>query len=146
MHVLPIIVKTVEAPEQSESAQILVIDDDPQLSNILQRILVVLGHSVVRAGSGAEGIEHLQSVKPGFDMVFTDLSMPEMSGYEVAKAVKAFDQRIVVAFITGWGNDLDRDNLESRGVDLLIAKPYRIEEVRELVKNALEIRQKLLLR
>ncbi len=126
------------------SHNILVIDDDPALAGIMQRILQLQGHKVTRASSGAQGLELFRQNDGFFDMVFTDLSMPEMSGYEVAKAIKEADQRVVVAFITGWGNELTLETLEGRGVDLFISKPYRIDDVASMVKKAVEIRQNYL--
>jgi DNA-binding NtrC family response regulator len=136
-----------ETPEKSttqNSHNILVIDDDAALAGIMQRILQIQGHKVTRASSGAQGLNLFRQNEGFFDMVFTDLSMPEMSGYEVAKAIKEADQRVVVAFITGWGNELSLETLEGRGVDLFISKPYRIDEVANMVKKAIEIRQNYL--
>jgi|GEM_PF-2437900 len=136
--------ETTEKTTPPQSHNILVIDDDPALAGIMQRILQLQGHKVTRAGSGAQGLELFRQNEKFFDMVFTDLSMPEMSGYEVAKAIKAADQRVVVAFITGWGNELSLETLEGRGVDLFISKPYRLDEVVNMVKKAVEIRHNYL--
>ena len=78
-----------------------------------------------------------------FDLVFTDLGMPEVSGWEVAKAVKEINPKTPVVIITGWGAMLDKRKARESGVDLQISKPFRVHELRELVFEGLEMRKRL---
>jgi signal transduction histidine kinase/ActR/RegA family two-component response regulator len=136
--VLPI--KNVASVSGSHS-RILVIDDDRTLCQVLRRILEHYGHKVDLAEGGKQGLEIFQSRLGEFDIVFTDLSMPEMSGYEVARLIKNLDSAIIIILMTGWGADLSEETLTTRGIDLHIAKPYRITDVQKLLEKAHELRK-----
>ncbi|HET7731102.1 MAG TPA: response regulator, partial [Usitatibacter sp.] len=71
----------------SAPARILVVDDAPANVKLLDQVLRVSGYEVVTAASGREGLEKLAASKP--DLVLLDVVMPEMSGYEVCRAIRA---------------------------------------------------------
>ncbi len=124
--------------ERSEKANILVIDDEPEIRNSLSEILSLEGHSVAVAEDGKEG---LSTFKTGqFDMVLTDLGMPGMSGWQVAREIKTIDPHTPVAIITGWGLQPDLQQMKETGVDLFITKPFRINDIRKLVTDGMELR------
>jgi CheY-like chemotaxis protein len=88
-------------------------------------------HEVVVAENGAEGLERFQSAT--FDLVLTDLAMPGISGWQVAQAVKAARPDVPVVLVTGWGVELPPEQLRANGVDLVMTKPFRLQEVLEVV-------------
>ena len=100
--------------------RILLVDDDPRLRRALADILEAHGHAVTDLGSGAEALAHLETAD--VDLVITDLGMPEMTGWEVAAAVKARRPRMPVFLLTGWGTDVTADD-RSLLVDRVIPKP-----------------------
>lgn len=114
---------------------ILLIDDDAAVRETLAEILVSEGHEVVSARGGAEGLETLE--QGTFDLVLTDLGMPDMNGWEVAERVRAKCPGIPVGVITGWGASLDQARLAEFGVDLILPKPFRYDQVLEVVRRAL---------
>ncbi len=116
-------------------AKILIIDDDEPMRSVLSDILVQSGCHVDEAGSGKDGIDRFVSDK--YDIVISDLGMEGMSGWEVARFVKERSPLTIVALITGWGTQLDEDEMRDRGVDFVVSKPFRIEEVRRLVNQAM---------
>jgi signal transduction histidine kinase/ActR/RegA family two-component response regulator len=130
-----------DGPLAGKQSRILVVDDDRTLCSVLKRILERYGHKVEVAGGGKEGLEIFRTGLGDFDIIFTDLSMPEMSGYELARVVKSLDPQVVVVLMTGWGADLNSETLASRGINLHIAKPYRINEVEALLEKAYELRR-----
>jgi signal transduction histidine kinase/CheY-like chemotaxis protein len=124
-------------PSPSAPCRILVVDDDSYVREALRAVLISLGHraEVVESGQGA-----LERFTPeNFDIVITDLGM-EMSGREVARAVKARSPSTPVIIITGWAFDVNMDDLRQAGVDLVLGKPFQVNEVREVVAKALERR------
>jgi signal transduction histidine kinase len=125
------IAETVPPPAAPSSISrpltLLVIDDDPLLAETLSALLRILGHEVAIATSGEEGLTRLAAER--FDLVLTDLGMPEMSGWEVAQAVKARWPKLPVILVTGWGDALEGEPLESRGVDAVLAKPYTVAQL-----------------
>ncbi|CBE68778.1 MAG: PAS domain S-box protein [Candidatus Methylomirabilis oxygeniifera] len=116
---------------------LLVIDDDPLLAETLSVSLRLLGHEATVATSGKEGLTRLTTER--FDLVLTDLGMAEMSGWEVAKAVKARWPTCPVILVTGWGDALESDRLEGTGVDLVLAKPYTMAQLQDALAEAVAI-------
>lgn len=143
---LPVPSKLRSAPEPksmpiAKPGRILVIDDDELVRTLLSDVLQTVGHTVVQAAGGREGLRRFH--QDDFDLVLTDLGMPECSGWEVAAAVKKIAPQTPVALITGWGLTIDRGKLEEAGVDLILNKPFQVVEVRRLVAEALILREKI---
>ena len=135
------VVKEVSPIRESRQARILVIDDEDSVRDILSRMLMTKGHQVAVASNGEEGIERFKS-EP-FDLVFTDLGMPKLSGWEVGKAIKGIDPKVPVAMITGWGVELDREKLSESGIDLIVSKPFNFDQVIHLVSEAMELKERM---
>ncbi len=116
-----------------EPINVLVIDDDERVRTLLGDILRFAGHQVIEASDGKSGMRCLET--GGFDVVLTDLGMPEMNGWEVAKIVKRATPQIPVVLITGWGTNLDEQKVKESGVDGIIGKPFQVREVIEVVQQ-----------
>jgi len=134
--------KTVQEPplQRGEKATILVIDDEPEIRNSLSEILSLEGHRVTVAKNGKEGILAFKTNR--FDMVLTDLGMPGMSGWQLAKEIKELSPRTPVAIITGWGLQPDPQQMRRAGVDLFIEKPFRISDIRRLLTDGMQLTSK----
>jgi len=122
-------------------AKILVIDDEDSVRDVLSRILKTQGHEVVSVSSGEEGIDRFETEI--FDLVFTDLGMPKMSGWEVGRILKGMNAKVPIAIITGWGMELDREKMKESGIDLVISKPFQFDRVLRLVSEALELKERM---
>ncbi|MFQ5924993.1 MAG: ATP-binding protein [Dehalococcoidia bacterium] len=116
-------------------ATILLVDDDVQVSEVLELMLTQLGHRVTVATRGEEAISAFE--KGDYDVVITDLGMPDMSGREVARAVKERKRGTPVVLITGWGVQLEAGEMEKIGVDGVIAKPFSREALSAQVAELL---------
>jgi CheY-like chemotaxis protein len=112
-------------------ARILVIDDETEVGDILTDMLTGDGHTVVCCVE-AESALALFAREP-FDVVITDLGMPGLSGWAVARLVKQRRPNTPVVMITGWGDRIDPGEAEARGVDYVVAKPFKREQVREIL-------------
>jgi two-component system capsular synthesis sensor histidine kinase RcsC len=110
---------------------ILLIEDDALVREIVTEMLASLGHSVLATAGGREGLARLEA-GDSVDLVLTDLNMPEMSGWEVVKAVKAHWPTLRVGLITGTP-DLLREQREP--VDLVIEKPVSLKALREAISR-----------
>jgi CheY-like chemotaxis protein len=135
--------KVREKPPGKEvrPARILVIDDEESVRDILSRMLRVKGHQVVVASNGEEGIERFK--KGEFDLVFTDLGMPKISGWDVGRAIKGMNSKVPIAMITGWGMELNREKMSESGIDLVVSKPFNFDRVIQLVSEAIELKEKM---
>ena len=132
-----------EAPDvtisESGKANVLVVDDEEDIRELLTNIMTRFNHSIVTADSGMEGIAAFRN--GNYDVVFTDLGMPEMSGWEVAQQIKSIDPDVMVVLITGWGVELDENELKEQNVDVVISKPFQIEQLLEVTSKALDLRK-----
>ena len=89
----------------------------------------------------ANGVDALEIFnQEPFDLVLTDLGMPVMSGWEVANAIKELAPEVIIAIITGWGTQFDPSELKKNGVDIVVNKPFRVNQILNLVQEAREIR------
>jgi PAS domain S-box-containing protein len=114
--------------------RILLVDDDPLLLNSLRDTLEADGHTIVMASGGREGIELFREAHEGkqtFSVVVTDLGMPYVDGRQVANAIKAASPLTPVILLTGWGRRLQADGDLPAHVDLVMAKPPKLRELRE---------------
>jgi GAF domain-containing protein len=130
----------VEGPVAVEPAPLgvplrcLVVDDEEQVGTVLGDVLKTGGHRVVVLNDGGEAIERFRA-EP-FDLVFTDLAMPRVSGWQVAQAVKEIAPAVPVILVTGFGVELSAEERRAQGVDLVLVKPLRISEVMDVVARA----------
>jgi CheY-like chemotaxis protein len=118
----------LEAPAPAP-LRVLVIDDERSVREALTDTLIDDGHTVVQAASGREGLACLAQ-GAAVDVVMTDLGMPEMTGWDVARAVRTQYPGLPVGLVTGWAVALEMSDAERRGVDFVIAKPYTSETLR----------------
>lgn len=108
-------------------ARVLIIDDEAAIRNLLVDMLAGEGHEVDIASSGEEGIRKCK--RGNYHYVITDLGMPHMSGWEVARKVKELRPETIVILATGWGIHFDEDKLKSAGINRVITKPFQVDEV-----------------
>jgi len=120
---------------------LLLVDDDPVLLKSLRDALEADGHTIVTANGGREGIttftEAHESQKH-FSAVVTDLGMPYVDGRQVANAVKSISPTLPVILLTGWGQRLQAEGDLPAHVDLVLAKPPRLRELREALARCCE--------
>lgn len=93
------------------------------------------GHSVTTCADGDSGLVQFEAHP--FDLVVTDLGMPGLSGWEIARLVKLRRPEVPVAMVTGWGDRFDRNEARTWGVEHVIAKPFRRDDIRRVLARAL---------
>ena len=116
--------------------KILIVDDDPEVNEVLELMLTQMGHEVTAVTQGQEAIARLG--QDTYDMVITDVFMPEVSGWEVVEAVKQKSPETPVVFITGWGAQLDREQINGSGVDGIITKPFSKQAISDEIARVLK--------
>ena len=123
------------ANEQNRTS-ILVVEDEEDVRTILKDILVDGGYKVEVAPNGKKGIKLFQEKK--FNLVLTDLGMPGMSGWQVAEEIKKMNGKTKVVLVTGWEVDLNNSELRKCGVDLVINKPFQMNQILGSVREMME--------
>src|SRR5437867_4794629 len=122
------------APEPTPlgvSLRCLVVDDEEEVGTVLGDVLTTEGHRVVVLTDGGEAIARFRA-EP-FDLVFTDLAMPRVSGWQVAQSVKEIAPAVPVVLVTGFGVELSAEERQIHGVDLVVVKPLKIKDVLDVV-------------
>lgn len=106
--------------------RVLVVEDNPDGLETLMALLAMLGHEVEGAADGGDALERAGSFLP--DVVLLDLGLPVMDGFEVARRLRQ-DPRmvgVVIAALTGWGSDGDRQRTAEAGFDAHLTKPVEL--------------------
>jgi CheY-like chemotaxis protein len=106
----------------------LVVDDEVEVGEVLGDMLRAIGHEATVVTSGKEIPARLRA--QSFDLVLTDLAMPEMTGWDVAQTVKAIAPEMPVVLVTGFAVEVVPADLAKNGVELVLAKPLAITDVR----------------
>ncbi|HEX3999987.1 MAG TPA: response regulator [Pirellulales bacterium] len=121
--------------------RILVVDDSRDAAYALKMLLTKIGHQVEIAGDGKEGLLAAKQAPP--DIVFCDISMPRMNGYEVAEELRAdaTTRHAYLVALTGYGQDDDRRKALESGFDLHLVKPVGWTTLQETIAAIGERRQ-----
>lgn len=118
---------------------VLVVDDDPEVREMLSEVISRKGFKVVSVGSGEEALEELE--KQHFDLIFLDLVMPGMTGVDALSAIKEKDKKAVVVIVTGYGDDPIALDAMSLGPLFLIRKPFRVNDIVEVLNAVVRVRR-----
>ena len=122
-------------PQLVRPGRILVVDDEPDVAAVVKDVLATAGHEVDTALSGAEALKMMELT--AYDIVFTDLGMPDMSGWEVAETINGQSPGLAVVLVTGWGTSLDEAEAAKRGVASIVQKPFEIDELLKVAHGLL---------
>ena len=131
-------VRPQEAPVPSvRPARVLMVDDDAGVRDAYADALRLDGHQVVTACHGEEALSIFE--KERFDLVVTDLSMGAVSGFEVAKRVKAINRAVPVVLLTGWAIGQGETRVREAEIDVVLIKPCPLEDLCSAVQEALRL-------
>ncbi|MCX7975114.1 MAG: response regulator, partial [Candidatus Aminicenantes bacterium] len=120
---------------------ILVIDDEEAMRDSCTQILVKYGFRVETAVDGQTGLEKAAALKP--DLALIDLKMPGISGFEVLEKIKEIDPEIISIVITGYATVESAVEAMKKGAYDFLPKPFTPEELRIIIRRALEKRELL---
>ena len=121
-----------ELPEQRR--RLLVVEDNVDARQTLRTLLEVLGHEVHEAEDGEAGIAKALELQP--DLVFVDIGLPRVDGYEVARRLRAAGSRARLVALTGYGRDDDVQQALDAGFDEHLLKPATLEQLRAAIDAA----------
>lgn len=122
-----------EAAAKQVQASVLVIEDEPEVRAMLSDVLTDHGHHVESASNGEQGVAAFKEKQ--FDLVFTDLGMPGMSGWQVAREIKNINQAVPIVLITGWAVELEADDMRRRDIEAVLNKPFNIYQLLQLIEK-----------
>lgn len=107
--------------------RILVVDDDPLIGELLVMLFEQEGFEVQTAQDGCAGL--IAFSEDHFDLIFTDLRMPRMTGLELAAAVRKVDSMVPIILVTGEANTLGAEVATQVGISRVVSKPFTLDEL-----------------
>jgi DNA-binding NtrC family response regulator len=120
----------------NKSSKLLVIDDNKEILDALYAFLHKKKYNVFSASNGLEGLKLIENEKQGFDLVITDLIMPDISGVALISIIKKKYPDTRVIAITGWGEHPEALATEAEA-DYVLEKPFELGDLEKLIKKLL---------
>lgn len=118
-------------------AKLLIVEDDESVRTLAARALERAGHMIDIAADGAQGLALIRAARGGYDLVVSDIRMPEMDGIQMAKAAASLFPAMKILLMTGYADQRERaEELNGVTVDV-VQKPFTLAEIRARVEQAL---------
>jgi CheY-like chemotaxis protein len=119
-------------PPVEGNYRVLVVDDSEDIATTMKMLLELKGHDVQTAPSGSQALQLVESFEP--QLVLLDLSLPDMSGHDVVRAIRSAPRgkQVFIVAVTGWASVADRSNALAAGFDQFLAKPVDFDRLDDL--------------
>ncbi len=132
------VVETVREEKEfteKRALKVMIIDDEKPIRDIMHELLSEEGHQAFEAATGEKALEIIR--KEPMDLVFTDLSMPGMNGWEVAEKIHALYPATPIILTSGWGSDYNFDKLTQSGISHVLPKPVPIGAFMQIIQRTM---------
>lgn len=124
----------IDQSKSSDSLNVLWVDDDLIITKLVDKLVKSIGHKITVVNSGKMGLMHLEN-NP-CDIIFTDIGMPEMNGWELIDAIrKKFGDTIKIIVVTGW--EVEESVKKEKGIDIVLQKPFSLEVLQKAFSKTL---------
>ena len=122
-------------PGNSNRVSILIVDDNTSGAQTLSMLLGLDGYEVSIANCGKEALKRFSEVAPS--IILLDIGLPDMSGYDVAREIRATPEgeKVTIVAVTGWGTERDQALAQRAGFDLHLTKPVSFDHLEKLLKG-----------
>lgn len=126
------------------SERILVVDDEPGLAKTTMQMLERLGYRVEFRTNGADALEAVRARahENRFDLVITDMTMPHLTGADLARELFKLDPQLAVVLCTGFSERMDPEKAQKLGIQGFLMKPFALRDLAEMVRKVLDENQK----
>jgi len=128
----------IERPIPTGTERVLFIDDEPAIVNIGKQTLELLGYDVVTRTSSIEALEFFKTQPDSVDIVITDLTMPNMTGEELAKELMQIRPDIPIILCTGFSVRMDEKKAMGMGIRAFVSKPILKREIAETIRKVID--------
>lgn len=123
------------------SERILLVDDEKAVVEIVQSMLGRLGYAVTARTSSIEALEAFRYKSESFDLVITDMTMPNMSGRDLSKEILAIRMDMPIILCTGFSDQMDEIRAEKMGISAFVMKPIVMREIAKTIRQVLDTRK-----
>ena len=120
---------------------VLVVDDDPDIANIVKKVVDGEGHKVTAVNSGSEALS--ASLSNEFDLLICDMMLPDLSGTEIVRALKAQSPQLPVILLSALNPDDYKAEIEDIGASCFLQKPLRFDDMRRELRMVAEARAQM---
>ena len=127
----------VSSPPAGGNERILLVDDEPQLMELGQRILEYLGYVVTAKASSVAALELFEEQAAAFDLVITDQTMPTMTGIEMAKRMLVIRPGVPIILCTGFSETVSEEQAKAIGISGYVLKPLTINDLATACREVL---------
>ncbi|MFC1840327.1 PAS domain S-box protein [Thermodesulfobacteriota bacterium] len=127
---------SIEIPKGNE--HILFVDDEESIVNIMQKSLEKLGYKVTGRTSSVEALEAFRNNPNKFDLVITDMTMPNMTGEDLAKELMNIEPDIPIILCTGFSEKINEEKAKEIGISSFVMKPIIVSEIATTIRNVLD--------
>jgi two-component system, cell cycle sensor histidine kinase and response regulator CckA len=124
-----------------KTERILFVDDERTVANVMQLMLEKLGYKVSARTSSIEALEAFRNNPHGFDLVITDMTMPHMTGKDLAKEIMGIRSDIPIILCTGFSEQIDEQKAMAMGIRAYVMKPIEMAEIARTIREVLDNRQ-----
>jgi CheY-like chemotaxis protein len=118
-----------------EKVRVLVVDDETHVREVLIEALEAEGCEVISAQSGEIALALYDQYQGGFDAVFTDIGMPEMSGWELVTEIRDRSKSMPIAIVSGWADAISVQTRNTVKADWVVAKPFDINKISNIAQE-----------
>jgi len=132
-------VESGPAVDEVSELNILLVDDDTSLLSVVEDMIDYIGHKCKTASGGRMALDMLEKEK--FDLVVTDLGMPDIGGWEVARFSRQIRPETPILLVSGWGAQIDRQEAMEK-VDAVLAKPFQLADFEEAINSVVSNKRK----
>jgi CheY-like chemotaxis protein len=122
--------------ETTNVVRVLVVDDEPAVRDVLREALEAEGCEVLVADSGEKALELYDAANGALDVIFTDIGMPEMSGWELSREIRKRSETIPLAIVSGWADAISVEARQAIKAEWIVPKPFDIETIGEIARDA----------
>jgi CheY-like chemotaxis protein len=120
-------------------AKLLIVEDDESVRMFVSRALARGGHDVDIAADGAQGLDMIETASGNYDLVLSDIRMPEMDGIEMAKSAAGRFPEMKIVLMTGYAEQRERAAELDGIIRDVVQKPFTLAEIRSRVESALSL-------
>ncbi|MDD4050758.1 MAG: response regulator [candidate division Zixibacteria bacterium] len=111
--------------------RVLVVDDDPSIRQVMNDLLTLAGYTVATANDAETALTIIE--KNAFEMLITDLGLPQMDGWDLAVAARRFQPNLGILAISSWQGTDAATRMVEHGIDLVVWKPFRFDQIKEAI-------------
>jgi PAS domain S-box-containing protein len=129
---------TAKASRATGHEHILLVDDEKMIVDLVSKMLKRFGYRVTSSQNGAEALAVFKRDPKAFDLVITDMNMPNITGDKLAREIVAIRQEVPIIICTGFSEKVSREEVKAIGVKDFLMKPVALSELTEKVRKALD--------